>query len=117
MPLREVWKREAHNFTQWLEENIDVVNEVIDLDLANVEREKSAGAFSVDLVAEDASGNAVVIENQLGRSDHDHLGKLITYLTAFDAKAALWIVAEPRSSVPPVVPCSDSRLRRRHLIP
>jgi len=94
--LRQVWKHEAHDFTQWLEENIDVVNDVIDLELSNAEREKSAGAFSVDLVAEDKTGNPVVIENQLEKSNHDHLGKLITYLTAIGAKAALWIVADPR---------------------
>ena len=50
----------------------------------------------MDLVAEDESGNSVIIENQLERSNHDHLGKLITYLTAIDAKAAIWIVKEAR---------------------
>ena len=50
----------------------------------------------VDLVAEDESGNPVIIENQLERSNHDHLGKLITYLTQIGAKAAIWIVADPR---------------------
>ena len=94
--LREVWKHEAHDFTQWLEQNIDVLNDVIDLDLSNAEREKAAGAFSVDLVAEDDMGNTVVIENQLEKSNHDHLGKLITYLTAIGAKVAIWIVADPR---------------------
>ena len=54
-------------------ENIDVLNEVLDLNLTNVEREQAAGSFSVDLVAEDDSGNTVVIENQLERSNHDHL--------------------------------------------
>jgi RecB family endonuclease NucS len=60
--LREVWVHEAHDFTQWLERNIDVLNDVIDLNLSNAEREKAAGAFSVDLVAEDDMGNTVVIE-------------------------------------------------------
>lgn len=94
--LREVWKREAADFTTWLQENVDVLNEVLDLSLSNVEREQSAGAFSVDLVAEDEAGNPVVIENQLEKSNHDHLGKLITYLTAIGAKTAIWIVADPR---------------------
>ncbi|MFC1651191.1 DUF4268 domain-containing protein [Candidatus Latescibacterota bacterium] len=66
------------------------------MNLTGVEREKSAGSFSVDLVAEDNSGNPVIIENQLEKSDHDHLGKLITYLTAIGAKTAIWIVANPR---------------------
>ncbi len=96
VPLREVWKHEAYDFTQWLQQNLEVLNEVLDLTLTNAEREASAGAFNVDLVAEDESGNAVVIENQLEKSDHDHLGKLITYLTAMSAKTAIWIVADPR---------------------
>jgi len=96
LPLREVWKNEAADFTRWLQENIDALNEVLDVTLANAEREQAAGTFSVDLVAEDESGNPVIIENQLERSDHDHLGKIITYLTALDAAAAVWIVADPR---------------------
>jgi RecB family endonuclease NucS len=80
LKLREVWAHEAHDFTTWLEQNIDVLNDVIDLELTSAEREKSAGAFSVDLVAEDDHGDLIVIENQLEKSNHDHLGKLITYL-------------------------------------
>ena len=94
--LREVWPHEAQDFTPWLAENIDVLNNAIDLSLSIIEREQAAGDFSVDLVAEDESGNSVIIENQLERSNHDHLGKLITYLTAIDAKAAIWIVKEAR---------------------
>jgi hypothetical protein len=96
VPLREVWKHEAHDFTVWLQENLDVLNEALDLTLTGAEREQSAGSFNVDLVAEDEAGGTVVIENQLEKSDHDHLGKLVTYLTALGAKAAVWIVAEPR---------------------
>lgn len=94
--IREVWKHEAYDFTKWLQDNIEVLNDVLDLSLSNAEREQSAGDFNADLVAEDNSGNAVIIENQLGKSDHEHLGKLITYLTAIGAKAAIWIVANPR---------------------
>jgi hypothetical protein len=96
VPLREVWKHEAYDFTTWLQDNIDVLNDVIDLSLASAEREQSAGKFSVDLVAEDDSGNPVVIENQLEKSNHEHLGKLITYLTAIGAKVGIWIVSDPR---------------------
>ncbi len=96
VPLRQVWKNEATDFTRWLQENIDILNEVLDFTLSNPEREQAAGSFSVDLVAEDESGNTIIIENQLEKSDHDHLGKVITYLTSFDAKAAIWIVAKAR---------------------
>ena len=97
VPLRKVWPHEAYDFTQWLEENIDVLSEVIDRNIVNAEREKKTeNAFSVDLVAEDRSGSSIIIENQLERSNHDHLGKLITYLTAMRANSAVWIVADPR---------------------
>ena len=97
VPLRDVWKHEAHDFTKWLEENIDVLSDAIDRDIGNVEREKKTeSVFSVDLVAEDNDGSSIIVENQLGKSDHDHLGKLITYLTAMQAKVAVWIVADPR---------------------
>ena len=52
VPLREVWKHEAYDFTQWLQENIDVLNDALDLNLVNVDREQVAGSFSIDLVAE-----------------------------------------------------------------
>lgn len=96
VPLREVWRHEALDFTTWLQENYDLLNDVMDISLANVEREQSAGSFSVDLVGEDEDGYTVIIENQLEKSDHDHLGKLLTYVSAFDAKTGIWIVAEPR---------------------
>ena len=94
--LREVWRHEARDFTTWLEDNTDVLSEVLDFSLASAEREKSAGDFSVDLVGEDENGQTVIIENQLEKSDHDHLGKVLTYLAALEAKAAVWIVAKPR---------------------
>jgi hypothetical protein len=96
VPLRQVWAHEAQGLTRWLEENPDVLNDVLGLTLASVERERAAGAFSVDLVAEDERGRTVVIENQLERSNHDHLGKLITYTAMMDAHVAIWIVADPR---------------------
>jgi RecB family endonuclease NucS len=97
LPLREVWKHEALDFTTWLQENLDVLNDSLDISLSSAEREQKAGDFSVDLVAEDEDGNPVVIENQLERSNHDHLGKLLTYLVAIGAKTGVWLVSEPRS--------------------
>jgi len=96
IPLREVWPHEALDFTFWLQNNIEIVNESIGVNLSSIEREQAAGDFKVDILAEDENGDPVIIENQLGKSDHDHLGKLITYLTAFEAKVAIWIVSEPR---------------------
>lgn len=91
VPLRDVWDDEALNFTPWLKAHIDVLNEVleheeIDIYLTEVNIEQEAGDFSVDMVAKTDSGDLVIIENQLEQSDHDHLGKIITYLTSFGAK-------------------------------
>jgi hypothetical protein len=96
LPLREVWRHEALDFTRWLEEEVDVLGEAIGLELTAAERERAAGDFSVDLIAEDDAGRLVVIENQLERSNHDHLGKLITYMSVLEAGVAIWIVASPR---------------------
>jgi hypothetical protein len=95
-PLREVWRHEERDFTVWLRDNIDVLTEQLGFELVNAEREQAAGNFSVDIVAETVDGRRVVIENQLERSDHDHLGKLLTYLASFEASVAIWIVSEPR---------------------
>ncbi|MFN4295236.1 MAG: DUF4268 domain-containing protein [Brevundimonas sp.] len=94
--LREVWRHEAYDFTRWLQENIDVLNSTLNLSLVNVEREQAAGAFSIDLVAEVEGGGKVIIENQLERSNHDHLGKVLTYMVAMEAQTSVWIVSEPR---------------------
>lgn len=96
VPLRAVWPHEARDFTAWLQENIEILGEAIGVPLTFAERERSVGDFNVDLVAEDGAGKPVVIENQLDRSDHDHLGKLLTYLVGVDAHTAIWIVSDPR---------------------
>jgi RecB family endonuclease NucS len=74
---REVFKHEAYDFTKWLEENLDVLNEALDITLTNAEREATASDFSVDLVAEDEAGGKVIIENQLEKSNHDQLKQLV----------------------------------------
>lgn len=94
---KEVWQYEDRDLTPWLCENIDVIGDAIGIQLTSAEREKSTGSFNVDIRAEDSNGRTVIIENQFGPSDHDHLGKLITYLTSFDAKIAVWIVGTPRT--------------------
>lgn len=96
VPLTAVWPHEAYDFTVWLRDNIEVLNDVIDINLTSAESEKAVGSFNVDIFAEDDSGNSVVIENQLRKSDHDHLGKVITYMSNLDASIAIWIVSEPR---------------------
>ena len=96
VPLRKMWEHEALKFTPWLAENIDILGEALDMQLSFVEREKKNGSFSLDLLAEDDYGNKVIIENQLEKSNHDHLGKLLTYLTGLEAKTAIWVCSEAR---------------------
>ena len=72
------------------------ISEAIDMELTLVEREASAGPFSADILAEDNQGHPVIIENQLEQTDHDHLGKLITYMSNLEAKTAIWITRSPR---------------------
>lgn len=95
--LREVWKHEATNFTKWLAkpENLDLLSEEINIDLSLIDTEYSVGRFNVDIFAEESnSERKVIIENQLERTDHDHLGKLITYASGLQAEIIIWIVKE-----------------------
>lgn len=94
--LRDVWKNEAKDFTSWLFENVEILGEELDMDLTPIEKEGKAGSFSVDIVAEDENGQKVVIENQLGKTNHEHLGKILTYLSNLDAKTAIWISSDPK---------------------
>lgn len=94
--LREIWAHEAYDFTSWLFGNCDVLNDQIGLSITAIEKEKSVGPFFVDIFAEDSTGRKVIIENQLTKTDHDHLGKILTYLSNLDTKIAIWISTEPR---------------------
>jgi hypothetical protein len=96
VPLRDVWPHEASDFTPWLLENLDFLNDVLPFVLLEAEREQAAGTSYVDLVAKDSDGETVVIENQLETSDHEHLGKLLTYLAVHVAKRAVWIVRDAK---------------------
>ena len=97
--LRSIWPHEANDFTKWLadEHNLAKLGEEIGIELELEERESSVGNFNVDLYAkEEGTGRKVIIENQLEETDHDHLGKLITYASGKGAEVVVWVVKRAR---------------------
>ncbi|WP_197410949.1 DUF4268 domain-containing protein [Novosphingobium sp. FSW06-99] len=94
MELREIWTGEATDFTPWLahEENLTVLGEALGLELELEAQEKAVGPFSADILCKDiASGTWVLVENQLERTDHKHLGQLLTYASGLEAATIVWI--------------------------
>ncbi len=92
--LREYWAHEALNFTPWLarEENIALLADTIGLELEVEAQEQPVGPFSADILCkETASDHWVLIENQIARTDHTHLGQLLTYAAGLDAVTIIWI--------------------------
>ncbi len=97
--LRSVWPHEALDFTKWLaeENNLSLLSEAIGVDIILEERESSVGNFNVDIFAsENGTNRKIIIENQLEDTNHDHLGKLITYASGKDAEIIIWIVKRAR---------------------
>lgn len=97
--IRKLWKHEQYDFSAWLaeDENIELLNEKLGLTLVDINTEAYVGAYRCDIVAVDeTTGIKVIIENQLENSNHDHLGKIITYASGLDAKVIVWIVKEAR---------------------
>jgi hypothetical protein len=92
LPLRDVWPDEARDFTPWLTENIDYVGDAIDIRLEVTLREARVGTFSADILARNTDdGTNVLIENQLVKSDHTHLGQIMTYLAGLEAQTVVWV--------------------------
>lgn len=90
--IRQAWPTEDGHFTPWLRDNLIQLGAVLGLDLEAEEAEAPVGRFSLDLLARDVTTNAsVAIENQYGLSNHDHLGKLLTYAAGYDVRIAVWI--------------------------
>ena len=97
--IRDIWKHEQYDFSNWLskEENIELLGNEIGLTLTDISKEVFVGGFKCDLVAKDeTSGIKVIIENQLEATNHDHLGKIITYASGLEADVIVWIVKEAR---------------------
>ncbi len=97
--IRDIWPDEARDFTPWLaqQDNIEILSEALGIDLSADDTEVSVGDFRADIIAyETDTDRKVLIENQLGDTDHDHLGKLITYASGTKADYVVWIVKRAR---------------------
>ena len=97
--LRKIWKHEALDFTNWLAEadNIQTLANKIGIDIQVIKTEANVGSFSADILAEETNtGKKIIIENQLETTNHDHLGKLITYASGLEANYIIWIFKEIR---------------------
>lgn len=97
--LRSVWQYEEQDFSQWMakEENLALLSDTIGVDIELEETESSVGNFSVDLYGvESGTDRKVIIENQLEDTNHDHLGKIITYASGKNAEIVIWVVKRAR---------------------
>lgn len=91
---KKIWKNEADNFTPWLakQEHLSWLGEVLNMELADAECEVKVGQFRADIMCRNTTdGSQVVIENQLRQSDHDHLGKILTYGIGSEARTLVWV--------------------------
>lgn len=94
----EVWEHEEHDFTPWIVENINQLANSIGIELEDPQREESVGDYKADIIATEVNTDSkVVIENQFGTTNHNHLGKLLTYSAGNNAEFVIWIAEEFRA--------------------
>ncbi len=93
VPLREAWKHEANDFTPWLSEssNLNALADALGLsELVHVTTEHWVGDFKLDILCTDGE-DQVIIENQLEKTNHAHLGQIIAYAAGVGAKKVIWV--------------------------
>lgn len=96
---REAWDHEAHSFTPWLAEHLDLLSDEIGIRLELEGQEVAVETFSADILARNTyDGSLVLIENQLESTDHTHLGQIMTYLAGLEAHTVIWIAADFRDA-------------------
>ena len=95
--LRDVWQHEAHHFTPWLAEadNLAALGEVLGIELELTGQEVAVGPYAADIVCKDTVSNTnVLIENQLEKTDHSHLGQILTYAAGLKAQTVIWVASK-----------------------
>ncbi len=94
---RSIWSHEALNFTPWLAQNGDRLAEALGIELQVEGTEYAVGGYSLDIFGKDQTNDVVlIVENQLGESDHSHLGQLLTYAAGTAASTIAWITTRFR---------------------
>lgn len=88
---RGVWLSESGDFTPWLFENLDVLADELGMTLTPIAMEVPVGEFRLDIQAQTPDGRIVIVENQLERTDHGHLGQLLVYASGLEASAVVWV--------------------------
>lgn len=97
LSLRDFFNTEATDFTPWLNDNINVISELLGLEVIDNQTETNVGDFRIDIIGKDAKSNTIIaIENQLERTDHGHLGQIISYAAGLNAGIMVWIAPEIR---------------------
>ena len=116
--LRQEWKTEAQDFTPWLaqEINLAILSETLNMDLETAGQEESVGPFRADILCRDTLDDSwVLIENQLERTDHTHLGQLLTYAAGLQTVTIVWVAAnftdEHRAALDWLNEITDERFR------
>ena len=120
--LRKAWPNEAQDFTPWVaeEETLALLGEVLGMELELKDQEVNVGSFRADILCEDIlceneADSKVVIENQLNETDHDHLGKILTYSAVLNAHTVIWIAEkfkeEHRAALDRQNEITDARFR------
>ena len=95
--IRNHWPNEERDFTPWMVEEggLDILADALGLKLEDAEGEVNVGPFRADILCRNtADGSDVIIENQYGISNHDHIGKLLTYSADLGTHTAIWIAEE-----------------------
>ena len=90
--LRDIWTKEAADFTPWLAQNLELLAEALGIELELAAQEKEVGPFRADILCKDVDdGSWVLVENQLEQTDHKHLGQLLTYAAGLQAVTIVWL--------------------------
>ena len=94
--LTDVFPSEPRDFSAWLRSNLQQLSDRLGVEISYINHEAKTGRFSCDILGDHEDGRPVIIENQFGYSNHDHLGKCLTYASGFDAKVVIWIAEQFR---------------------